>query len=694
MPSTYSPDLRIELIGNGQQTGIWGNTTNNNLGTLLEQAIAGLANIYVQSAKYPLTAREGVTDESRCAALNITTDQTSDIEIYVPPVSKLYAIRNATNVVLTVYASNTLGSTTAGGTGIAIPKNKSVLVRCDGTNILEQLNQVVGTFDVEGMFSAATDAAVTGSLTVSGSAYLGAPQGVDITPGSPGVFETTILPLNGIAVTFSTSDTLPDPLTAGTMYYTVNRNTTLNTFNVSTTPNGSGLAVTSTGSGVWVMTSVSQVATPAKESNSTQIANTEYVTRAINNALPDVQVRAYALVATTAPITLSGTQTIDGVAVVAEDRVLVKNQAASSQTVTITIDSPALFTVATPLNNGDMVQITTTGALPTGLSSIGRYYVVNATSTTFNLALTPGGIPLNTSGTQSGIQTVNVQPAATNGLYVVKADAWVRATDMDTAAKAAAAMVPVLKGSVNGGKTFLSEFKSTDTLGSSTMYFSQVQTATSSNTLANKTIDAAQIFDASITPGKLTGGQTGAAPIYGVRAWANMNGLLGAVTTLNGSFVRLVSSTTCTVTQLSHGFKPGQVVYITFSATVTSDWYVIQTVPDANTFTVTTGATTAAVGTTIIRKMLINASGNIANAIYGGVGGFAINFAVDMQDVNYSFSGAVGYGGVGQSAWLGSPINTAFSSWKSTKFLRFGTFYANAAYSTADPIDLSIQIIR
>lgn len=46
----------------------------------------------------------------------------------------------------------------------------------------------------------------------------------------------------------------------------------------------------------------------------------------IYGLIGDLGVKAPVLVATTAPITLSGTQTIDGVAVVAEDRVLVKNQ--------------------------------------------------------------------------------------------------------------------------------------------------------------------------------------------------------------------------------------------------------------------------------------------------------------------------------------------------------------------------------
>ena len=42
MPSTYTTSLKLELIANGEQTNTWGDTTNNNMGTLLEQAITGV----------------------------------------------------------------------------------------------------------------------------------------------------------------------------------------------------------------------------------------------------------------------------------------------------------------------------------------------------------------------------------------------------------------------------------------------------------------------------------------------------------------------------------------------------------------------------------------------------------------------------------------------------------------------------
>ena len=72
MASTYSTSLKLELIGTGDQSGSWGNTTNNNLGTLLEQAIVGQSTIVMANADYTLSNIDGTTDEARNAAIIIT----------------------------------------------------------------------------------------------------------------------------------------------------------------------------------------------------------------------------------------------------------------------------------------------------------------------------------------------------------------------------------------------------------------------------------------------------------------------------------------------------------------------------------------------------------------------------------------------------------------------------------------------
>ena len=75
--------------------------------------------------------------------------------------------------------------------------------------------------------------------------------------------------------------------------------------------------------------------------------------------------------------------------------------------VTITIASPGVLTLANHgYVAGQPVHLTTTGALPTGLSAGSQYFVLNPTTNTFNLALTVGGSAINTSGSQSGVHSV------------------------------------------------------------------------------------------------------------------------------------------------------------------------------------------------------------------------------------------------------------------------------------------------
>jgi microcystin-dependent protein len=78
----------------------------------------------------------------------------------------------------------------------------------------------------------------------------------------------------------------------------------------------------------------------------------------------------------------------------------------ATSTVTITIASPAVVTwTAHGLSNDWPVQFSTTGSLPTGLTAGTTYYVVSATTNTFQVAATAGGAAITTSGSQSGAQT-------------------------------------------------------------------------------------------------------------------------------------------------------------------------------------------------------------------------------------------------------------------------------------------------
>ena len=92
MSSTYSTSLKLELIGNGDQSGTWGTTTNNNLGTLLEQAIVGQTTITMANADYTLSNYNGTSDEARNAVVVITGNQNATYNVICPAVQKLYKV--------------------------------------------------------------------------------------------------------------------------------------------------------------------------------------------------------------------------------------------------------------------------------------------------------------------------------------------------------------------------------------------------------------------------------------------------------------------------------------------------------------------------------------------------------------------------------------------------------------------------
>jgi hypothetical protein len=141
----YSDNLRIDLIATGTQAGVWGTTTNTNLGTIIEDAIAGYAAVSVTSANQAFTIVDGAADQARNAMIRLTTTTTANFAVYAPPVSKQYVIQNGSAYTATIYNSTVSGNTTAAGAGVAIPAGKTMTVWSNGTDFLVQNSHVIGT---------------------------------------------------------------------------------------------------------------------------------------------------------------------------------------------------------------------------------------------------------------------------------------------------------------------------------------------------------------------------------------------------------------------------------------------------------------------------------------------------------------------------------------------------------------------
>lgn len=139
MASTYS-SLKIELIGTGDQAGTWGNTTNTNLGTALEEAITGSANVTFASSNVAIALTDtNATQTARNLKLNLVGTITSVQTLFVPAIEKQYLITNTLSNSI-VISNGTNASPT--GTTFTLPAGRSTIVFNDGININDVITYV------------------------------------------------------------------------------------------------------------------------------------------------------------------------------------------------------------------------------------------------------------------------------------------------------------------------------------------------------------------------------------------------------------------------------------------------------------------------------------------------------------------------------------------------------------------------
>ena len=128
MASTFS-SLKIELIGTGEKVGTWGTTTNINLGTALEEAITGSADVTFASGTVTLTLTDvNTTQSARNLRLNLIGTSGGAQNLIVPAIEKLYLINNACADAITVKNST--------GTGVAVAAGTSTFVYNNATNVV------------------------------------------------------------------------------------------------------------------------------------------------------------------------------------------------------------------------------------------------------------------------------------------------------------------------------------------------------------------------------------------------------------------------------------------------------------------------------------------------------------------------------------------------------------------------------
>lgn len=138
MPSTYSTNLKIELIGTGEQSGTWGTTTNDNFSNVFEQAITGRGNPnFATDANLTLTLTNSVASQTaRNLYLNVTSSVSLSTtrELIVPTINKTYVVENNTS------GGQSITVKTSAGTGITIQNGQKVPLYVNGTDVVYAYN--------------------------------------------------------------------------------------------------------------------------------------------------------------------------------------------------------------------------------------------------------------------------------------------------------------------------------------------------------------------------------------------------------------------------------------------------------------------------------------------------------------------------------------------------------------------------
>jgi hypothetical protein len=179
MASTYSSDLKLELMTTGEKSGTWGTITNTNL-QQLEQAVSGYIAVDVAASDVALSLANGAVSNGKNLYFKLTGTLTANRTVTMPDsAERVFIVEDATSRSASLY---TLTVKTVSGTGVVLPIASTNLLYSDGTNISLGLRK-------KGYVTpGATYTAVNGDqilINTSGSG-IGAPVTINL-PASPSV---------------------------------------------------------------------------------------------------------------------------------------------------------------------------------------------------------------------------------------------------------------------------------------------------------------------------------------------------------------------------------------------------------------------------------------------------------------------------------------------------------------------------
>ena len=166
MPSSYSTDLKLELMVTGENANTWGDKTNSNW-NLIQQAVAGYQSLALTSTTTTLAMTNATISNARNMVLELTGTLTANSIVQLPSgIEKVYFIKDSTT-----HAGFTLTFKTSGGTGFDLTSGKIYGAYSNGTNMFPiDLSNLGGTMTIDQVLtygSTTAQSLTVGNLTAT-----------------------------------------------------------------------------------------------------------------------------------------------------------------------------------------------------------------------------------------------------------------------------------------------------------------------------------------------------------------------------------------------------------------------------------------------------------------------------------------------------------------------------------------------
>ena len=148
MPSSYSTDLKLELMVTGEASNTWGDKTNSNW-NLIQQAVAGYQSLALTSTTTTLAMSNATISNARNMVLELTGTLSGNSTVNLPDgIEKFYVVKDSVT-----HGAYTLTFKTTSGSGFTTENGKAYLAYSDGTNIngvsLTNLGGTIGSTQID-----------------------------------------------------------------------------------------------------------------------------------------------------------------------------------------------------------------------------------------------------------------------------------------------------------------------------------------------------------------------------------------------------------------------------------------------------------------------------------------------------------------------------------------------------------------